>query len=212
MIMSRLLHIEASPRGPESFSSQLAKHFLDAYRQKHDSAVVDVLDLHAEKLPRFDAPAAKAKYSVMSGAEPTDDAARAWREVIGVVDRLKEADVLVISSPMWNFSLPYQLKHWIDVVVQPALTFTFSPESGYKGLVTGRPAVLLLARGGDYSEGTGYEAMDFQTPYLRAILGLMGFTDIHVIMVEPTVMAGPEAADKALAAARGQAGRLARAL
>lgn len=210
--MSQVLHIQASPRGQESFSTRLAGHFIDAYRQDHPDVSVDVLDLFAEELPHFDAPAAKAKYAVLGGGEPADDAARAWREIITVVDRLKAADVLVISSPMWNFSLPYQLKHWIDVVVQPALTFTFSPETGYTGLVTGRPAVLLLARGSDYSIGTGLEEMDFQTPYLRTILGLMGFTDIHVITVEPTVMAGPQQADLALAAGLERAGEIARGL
>ena len=108
--------------------------------------------------------------------------------------------------------MPYQLKHWIDVVVQPALTFTYSPQSGYEGLVTGTPAVLLLARGSDYSAGAGSEEADFQTPYLRTVLGLIGFTDIHVITVEPTLMGGPDEADKALVAAFDRASKLAGSL
>jgi FMN-dependent NADH-azoreductase len=93
------------------------------------------------------------------------------------------------------------LKKYIDILVQPGLTFTYSPAEGYKGLVTGKPALLVLARGGAYGPGTGAESLDLQKPYLETILRFIGFTEIDTILVEPTLMGGREAAAEKLAAA-----------
>jgi FMN-dependent NADH-azoreductase len=211
-IMARVLHVQASPRGAESFSRRAAEQFIEAYLESHPGAEIDVLDVFADALPRFDAPAAKAKYSVLAGQEPADDAARAWKAVIDVVDRLKAADLVLISSAMWNFSIPYRLKQWVDVIVQPALSFSYSPQEGYKGLITGKPAVLILARGGDYSPGSGYEAFDFQKPYLESILGLIGFESIRTIIVQPTLQGGPDVGRQKLDRALAEAAELATSL
>ncbi|MHC4983692.1 MAG: NAD(P)H-dependent oxidoreductase, partial [Planctomycetota bacterium] len=96
-------------------------------------------------------------------------------------------------------------KHYIDVLVQPALTFAYSPEEGYRGLVTARPMVLCLARGGTYGGGSGAEAFDLQRSYLETIFGFIGLADIHTIVVEPTLQAGQEAAEAALEKARAEA-------
>ena len=127
--------------------------------------------------------------------------ALAWEVVAGAVEGFKSADKIVISSPMWNFGIPYRLKQYLDVIVQPGLTFSFSPDAGYSGLVTGRPAMLILARGGEYPAGSEAAAFDFQRPYLETVLRFIGFSDIKAVVVEPTIQAGPEAADKRLAAA-----------
>ncbi|KPK81865.1 MAG: hypothetical protein AMJ81_10265 [Phycisphaerae bacterium SM23_33] len=210
--MARALHIQASPRGAESFSSRVAEGFLQAYLRSHPGAKVEKLDVFGDELPVFEAPAAEAKYSLLAGEKPTGHAARAWKRVIAVVDQLKAADLVLIPAPMWNFAIPYPLKQWVDVIVQPALTFSYSPEEGYKGLITGKLAVLILARGGDYSPGSGYEAHDMQQPYLEFILGFIGFTDIRTITVQPTLQAGPEIGrqklDQAIAEATELAGRL----
>lgn len=190
--MARLLHVQASPRGPESFSARAAEAFVKAYLQGHPQAEVETLEVFAADLPAFDAPAAKAKYSVLAGEEPTDETARVWKRVVEVVDQLKAADVVLISSPMWNFGIPYRLKQWVDVIVQPALTFSYSPEQGYQGLITGRAAVLILARGGDYSSGSGYEKYDMQKPYLDAVLRFIGFADVRSVIVQPTLQGGPD--------------------
>ena len=89
--------------------------------------------------------------------------------------------------PMWNFGIPYKLKQFIDVLVQPGLAFSFSPETGYKGLITGKPAVVIYARGGAYGPGTGMEAYDAQSTYIKQVLGFIGFTSIKEIFVEPTL-------------------------
>ena len=80
--------------------------------------------------------------------------AKAWKRVTGVIERFKSADWYLFSLPMWNFGVPYVLKHLIDVIVQPGLTFSFSPTEGYKGLVTGKKAVAVYARGGAYGSGS----------------------------------------------------------
>lgn len=195
--MARLLHIQASPRGDQSFSIRLAQAFLQRYAELHPDDIVDTLALFEEDLPLFDAPAAKAKYAVLNGERPAGKEAKVWAEVIAVADRFKAADKLMISAPMWNFSIPYRLKQYIDIIVQPAITFSYSPETGYTGLVTGRPAALLLARGGEYLAGTPSEGYDQQRPYLETILRFIGFADITAVTVQPT-LSGAEAADRAL--------------
>jgi FMN-dependent NADH-azoreductase len=95
---------------------------------------------------------------------------------------------------MWNFGIPYRLKHFVDVITQPGLSFSYSPEEGYRGLVTGKPVAVVYARGGEYSSSAGAQAMDFQKPYLEALLKFLGFTTIETVLVEPTLAAPAEAA------------------
>jgi FMN-dependent NADH-azoreductase len=94
---------------------------------------------------------------------------------------------------MWNFGIPYRLKQYLDILVQPTYTFSFSPKEGYKGLVLGKPIVVAYSRGGAYPKGTADEAFDLQTKYFQLILGFIGFTDIRALIVEPT-LAGPDVA------------------
>jgi FMN-dependent NADH-azoreductase len=189
--MAELLHIIASPR-IASYSTRVAKAFLDAYRQVRPADRVEALDLYEADIPSFDAPQAKAKYAVMAGQTPRDEAEAAWVPVIEAINHFKKFDAYVLSSPMWNFSVPYRLKQYIDVIVQPSLTVAFSPDQGYTGLVTGKPLMLILARGGAYQQGNPCETFDFQETYLRGIFGFIGFTDIRAIRIEGTLQKSPE--------------------
>jgi FMN-dependent NADH-azoreductase len=184
--MAKLLHILASPR-VESYSTRVAKAFLDSYRQARPNDRIEVLDLFQADIPPFHAPQAKAKYAVIAGQTPRDEAQAAWQPVIKTIDHFKGFDKYVISSPMWNFGVPYRLKQYIDVLVQPSLTVAYSPDKGYTGLVTGRPLMLILARGGEYRTGNPSETFDFQEPYLRGIFGFIGFTDIRTIHIQGTM-------------------------
>ena len=112
---------------------------------------------------------------------------------------------------MWNFNIPYRLKQYIDILVQPTYTFSFSPDEGYKGLVTGKPLFIAYSRGGEYPVGTEGEAFDFQTKYLQLVLGFIGFTDILTVVVEPTLQGGPDLAKERRAAAIAQAREMAKA-
>ncbi len=189
--MTKLLHILASPR-VESYSTRVAKAFLDAYRQARPHDQIEVLDLFRADIPPFYAPQAKAKYAVMAGQAPRDEAEAAWQPVINTINHFKGFDKYVLSSPMWNFGVPYRLKQYMDVIVQPSLTVAFSPATGYTGLVTGRPLMLILARGGVYQTGNPCETFDFQETYLRAIFGFIGFTDIQAIHIQGTLQNKPE--------------------
>ena len=196
--MSRILHLRASPRGQESFSIRAAEAFLGSFLAVHKDCQCETLDLFSAEIPEFRAPAAKAKYAVMAGQTPTGEAERAWKPVLDTINHFKSADAYVVSSPMWNFGIPYRLKDYLDVIVQPGLTFSYSPQAGYQGLVKGKAMVLVLARGGAYGSGTGGEAYDHQVTYLRTIFGFIGFSDIRTVLVEPTMMGGPQAAEAAL--------------
>lgn len=196
--MARLLHIQASPMGDRAYSLRAVRVFLEAYLAANPNDQIETLALWQADLPAFDATAASGKYKVMRGLDHSPEEARAWRRVIETIDQLKAADKVVVSSGMWNFSIPYRLKQYIDIVVQPGLTFSFDPEKGYTGLVTGRPLQCVLASGGDYPAGTPMAGYDFQRPYLETIFGFMGFTDIRTIRVEGTLSAaGPENLEKA---------------
>jgi len=209
--MAKLLYIEASPRKDRSYSIQVAREFLAAYGAAHPKDEIDTLDLWRTDLPAFDGETINAKYAILHGQQHSPAQAQAWGRVVETARRFKAADKYLLSLAMWNFGIPYKLKHYFDVLVQPSLTFSFSPAEGYKGLVTGKPAVVIYASGGAYAGGSGTESMDFQKPYVELILGFMGFKDIRRIVVEPT-MADPKALEKTIAAAKEEARALARAL
>jgi FMN-dependent NADH-azoreductase len=189
--MAKLLHILASPRA-ESYSTRVAKAFLDSYREARPDDQIEALDLFQADIPPFNAPEAKAKYAVMAGQTPRDEAEAAWQSVIKTTNHFKGFDKYLLSSPMWNFGIPYRLKQYIDVIAQPGLAFSFSPGKGYTGLVTGRPLMLILARGGAYQTGNPLETFDFQETYLRSVFGFIGFTDIRTVLIQGTLQNKPE--------------------
>lgn len=209
--MSKLLYIEASPRKDRSASIEVAQSFVSAFSEKNADNTVETLDLWNTVLPEFDGDSINAKYRVMHGENPTPEETAAWEVITQIVDQFKAADHYLFSSPMWNFSIPYKLKHYIDVISQPGLTWSYAPESGYEGLVTGRSVTLVLARGGEYSSNIEAQAMDFQKRYIEMILGFIGFKEINTVLIEPT-LTDAESKAKAIAIAKGEVNALARQL
>ena len=207
--MSRLLYINSSPRGERSYSNRLSDAFLAEYRESHRQDEVAFVDVFTKDLPTFDGLALQAKYSILHGQKHSPEELDAWTAVENVIKEFKSADKYLVSAPMWNFGIPYRLKQYLDILVQPGYTFSFSPEEGYKGLVTGKPLCLALARGGEYATGTPAESYDLQKSYLQVIFGFMGFTEIKTIVVEPTLARGPETAQQKLQTAVEQARKLA---
>ncbi len=204
--MALLLYIESSPRKKRSASIQVAQAFIKSYTDAHPNNEVIYLDLWDLDMPEFDHDTIDAKYSIMQGNAQTEAQRKAWRNIEELIAQFKKADKYLFSIPMWNFSIPYKLKHYIDLIVQPSYTFSFSPEQGYQGLVTGKPAALICARGGKYGAGSGAEFLDLQVNYMETFLKFIGFTSIQEILVEPTV--GPEK-DKVIEAAKQKAAELA---
>jgi FMN-dependent NADH-azoreductase len=201
--MSTLLYFESSPRKERSKSISVAKAFIETYKAEHPGDEVVTLDLWEKKLPEFDGYTIDAKYQVLHGQGFDANQQAAWQAVVDVCDEFKSADKYLFSLPMWNFGIPYKLKHYIDVLAQPGQTFSFNPASGYSGLVTGKPVAVVYARGGAYGSDAA-KGMDLQKGYMDLLLGFIGFTEVHSIMVEPT-LAGPEDVAKTEAAAIAQA-------
>lgn len=191
--MKRILHIQASPMAELSYSKAVTTAFIDSCTQVHPQDRVRTLELFKVRLPAFDGDIIRAKYAIMHGKPHSNEQKKAWDQVLRVIRQFKNADKYVFSVPMWNFGIPYRLKHYLDLIIQPGETFTFSPQEGYKGLVTGKPVMVVYARGGEYPAGSPFEAYDLQKKYLELALRFIGFTDIRSIVVEST-LSGPEKA------------------
>lgn len=188
--MTKILHIEASPRGARSGSSQLATWFLDACRKADSGAEIETLNVFDADLPPFAADAAHAKFAPIFQEEVSEEQATIWDDVKARIAEFDACDKLVVSCPMWNFGIPYALKHYLDIIIQPILTFGYDFEKMmHVGLLLNRPVQLLLTRSstppGDYG--------DFQLPYLRYALGSIGLRDIRAITAWQTTQPTAEA-------------------
>ncbi len=181
--MATLLYIKASPRDQRSHSHTVAQNFLSAYQQKNPQDKIVTIDLFKQSLPEFDNFAAESKYAIMHGKEKTAEQVKKWSQIEKIIEQFKSADKYLISTPMWNFGIPYKLKHYIDIIVQPGYTFTVT-NTGYKGTIGNKPLCLILARGGSYENDS---LIAFQKKYLEFILGFIGFTDIKTIIYQPTL-------------------------
>lgn len=184
--MARLVYVESSPRKERSSSIRVASAFLDAYRAAHAGDDVETLDLWSLGLPEFDGATIAAKYSLLGGQAHSPEEARAWSEVVAVFERFARGDKYLFSVPMWNFGIPYKLKQFIDVITQPGLAFTVEPGVGFKGLLAGRPGVVIYARSGRYGEAPGPEQGDYQSSYFDFLLRFIGIGPVERIFVEPT--------------------------
>lgn len=184
--MAKLLWIQSSPRGSESFSRQIALQFVKSYETAHPGDDCEIVDIWNLRLPEVSGIVLAARYQAMRGEIPRKHEARAWKKVSNMATHFSSADKYLFSVPMWNFALPYRLKHYLDVITQPGLTFAYSPEQGYCGLVRGKPVCVIYARGESYAPGSGNEGMDFLQPYTETLLRFIGFSDINQIIMEPT--------------------------
>lgn len=208
--MANLLYVESSPRKQRSASIEVARAFLDAYRASHSDHTIETIDVWNLALPEFDGAAIEAKYAGIEGRERTDEQKRVWKTIESLARPFKEADTIVISAPMWNWGIPYKLKHLIDVVSQKDILFTFD-ERGLLGLLTGKKAVLVLAKGIDYAPESASRSWDVQTSYLTVWLNSNGITDITLIPVEKTLF-GPEVDQGSRDAAKARAIDVARGI
>ncbi|MHC4287996.1 MAG: FMN-dependent NADH-azoreductase [Planctomycetota bacterium] len=188
--MQKLLYIQASPRKERSKSTQVASAFLESYQKSHADDTVETLNIFEEDLPSFDGLKVQAKYTILHGKEHTPEERQAWDAIEKIITHFKSADKYVLSLPMWNFSIPYRLKQYIDILVQPGYTFSVG-ENGYEGLVKNKPVLVVYARGGAFPEGSGMEAFDMQKKYMELFLGFIGFENIQSIVVGPTLQGEP---------------------
>jgi FMN-dependent NADH-azoreductase len=201
-----LLHVIGSPR-KRSASHQVANAFVEAWTKKHADASIDELDVWSVDLPAFDGPVIEAKYAGLEGRSLDAEQAAAWQTVRALADRFRQADVILFSVPMWNFGIPYRLKHLIDVISQKDVLFTFD-ENGLNGTLGGRKVVTIAARGVQLGPDFPPDSYDFQTTYMAMWARMVGITDICTISVEKTLF-GPEADTESREAASAEARDLA---
>ena len=183
--MAKLLHLACSPRA-DSESAAGARVFLDGFRKARPDWDVDAWDLWHEAMPEFAGPIVEAKYARMKGQAFTDPQRQRFAEAERMATRLALADRVLISTPMWNFGIPYKLKQWFDIIIQPGLTFRFDPSQGYLPLLKDRPTVVILASGGDFATGMNRGRTDMATPYLREALRFIGISDVRFVPIGPT--------------------------
>ena len=194
----KLNFIECSPRGSRSHSSKIANEYMEQAKKNISGLEIRHINLWNENLPEFNGDMLNAKYSVISGENPSGEQESAWGSVKSIFDTFNDADHYLFSVPMWNFNIPYKLKHYIDIVTQPGMSWSYSPDDGYKGLMTDKTATVIYATGDGYSEGTGFESFDLQKPYVNLWLTFLGFKKIDKVIIDRTLFDAETAEKKAL--------------
>lgn len=186
--MARLLYVEGSPRKERSHSNAVAKEFVAAYRAAHPADTVETVDVFGADLPTFDGDTISAVYDIKQGNDVAPERKAAWKAVKTHAEKFAGFDKYVFSVPMWNFGVPYAVKHYIDVVTQPDITFKIG-DNRYEGLCSG-PALVISARGGEYNPSMpgGY---DYEAPYMSLWCGFVGLTP-EDLLIQPTAAKGPE--------------------
>lgn len=172
----RLLRIDSSAR-KASVTRQLTARFAEEWKMKHPNGDVMHRDVSTPALPLItdDWSATNPEASTPS---PAQQSYLATSDEL--IEELRAAETIVIGAPMYNFSIPSSLKAWIDQIVRIGKTFSYG-SNGLRGLLEKKKVVVITARGGAYEKGTATEALDFQVPYLRHILGFIGLTDVTFI-------------------------------
>ena len=191
--MSRILLITSSPRGADSLSARFATEIAEGLKAR-SGRTVTARDLVADPLPHITPAYIHGRATPPDSRSPEQGEATALAQTL--VDEVQAADIIVLASGMINFGPSSQLKAWFDYVTWPGVTFKYD-NSGVEGLLTGKKVYLLTAAGGVFSEGA-YAPLDYQSGYLKHLLGFIGLTDVEHLRVEG-VAYGPEAAKTAIA-------------
>ena len=194
----KLLHVDSSVLGTHSVSRQLTAEVVAEWRKSHPNTTVEYLDLAVDAPNHFSADALGIK--VGAQANPTEAERRENAVSERLVSQFLGADVIVIGAPLYNFTVPTQLKAWIDRLAQAGRTFTYT-DKGPVGLAGGKTVIVVSTRGGVYSTSEAGQAAEHQESYLKVVFGFFGITDVRFVRAEGVAM-GDEARGKALAAAR----------
>lgn len=192
--MTTLLQIQSSLFSSRGHSSQLASDFVSAWRENHPETRIQIRDLAQAPLPHLD----EERFTAF--LTPPENRTAAQHKQVGLSDELiaeiKQADMIVIGLPMYNFGIPSTLKAYFDHIARAGVTFRYT-ENGPEGLLTGKKAYIFAARGGQYA-GT---ALDSQTTYVRDFLNFLGITSVEFVYAEGLNM-GIDTKEKALTIAK----------
>ncbi len=181
--MPTLLNIQSSPRGADSLSRILSQEFLTEWQRRNSKdGTIIVRDLADSRLPFVGVPWIGGIFL------PAEQRSAEQQQALDISDELIAelfaADYILIGTPMYNFTVPANLKAWIDLVVRPRMTHSGPPER--KGLVTGKRCTVIIASGGIYDEGLPAAASDYESGYLKRILAFIGITDVEVVLAGGT--------------------------
>jgi len=179
----QVLHLNCSGSDERSWTGIASNVFFKSYKAKYPHHKIQEVNLWEKDLLQYNLSHVASKMRMVVGEEEPGDKENLVA-IEEMITTLFSADKLVISNPMWNYGVPYVLKQYIDCTVQPGLTFQ-ETKNGPRGLLTGRPLLLITSSGGDYTK-PDMARLDFQVPYLKAIFGLIGFTDVRHIYVKNT--------------------------
>jgi FMN-dependent NADH-azoreductase len=200
----KLLHIDSSILGDHSASRQLSGAIVKRLTAANPSVDVARYDLASEPIGHLTGP----EFMALRGAQSQDAAtSESAARNAKALDDFLAADVIVIGAPMYNFSLPSQLKAWLDRLMVAGKTFRYTA-GGAEGLATGKRVIVASSRGGFYGEGQPAAVLDHQESYLKAFFGFLGITDVTFIRAEGLAV-GPEAQKAAMAAAAAEVEKLA---
>ena len=196
----KLLQVDSSILGSASTSRALTAEITAEWLRANAGTAIEILDLAQDAPGHFSADSLGSKIGVQ--AEPTETQKRENAVSERLVSQFLAADVIVIGAPLYNFSVPTQLKAWIDRLAQPGRTFKYT-EKGPQGLAAGKTVIVASTRGGVYSTSAGGQAMEHQESYLKTVFGFFGITDVRIVRAEGLAM-GDAAKSAAIAAAREQ--------
>jgi FMN-dependent NADH-azoreductase len=195
--MKKILTITSSAKGENSFSNKLSTAIVEKLQTQFAGSSLQQRNLGKSPLPHLSELHLAAFFTPEHLQTATD------KEVIKIsnsaINEVKEADIILISVPLYNFGIPSTLKSWIDHIARAGITFTYT-ENGPEGLIKNKKVYLVIASGAVYSDGP-MKPFDFTESYLRAVLGFLGMTDITVFRVEGTAI--PEIKDTAISKALG---------
>ena len=202
----KILHIDSSITGERSVSRQLSALIVARLggSEQHEVTYRDVV---AEDLPHFTAVTAPSAHPLSKAVPVLDQAQQAKRDASdAIVKEFIEADTVVIGVPMYNFTLPSELKAWLDRIVIPGTTFKPGP-NGPEGLAGGKRVILAIARGGYYGEEAAFQAAEHAESLLRTAFGFIGVVSIETVIAEGLNIA--DARENAVASARDAAQQIA---
>lgn len=194
--MKKLLHIDSSVLGLHSVSRQLSAAVVDRLRRATPDLQVSYRDLSSTPLSHLSGAHLAA---AQGAASPSADVALELAAGQVVLDEFLASDTVVLGAPMYNFTIPSQLKAWIDRIVVAGKTFKYGPQ-GPEGLAGGKRVIIAISRGGFYGPGTPAAALEHLESYLRGVFGFIGVTQLEFISADG-IQVGPEHREKALTSA-----------
>jgi FMN-dependent NADH-azoreductase len=191
----KLLHIDSSVLGPHSVSRQVSGAIVDRLRQETPGLDITYRDLSLTPLAHLSG----SHLAAAQGAPPEAALAQDIAAGQAVMDEFLAADIVVLGAPMYNFTIPSQLKAWIDRIVVAGKTFKYSAQ-GVEGLAGNKRVIIAISRGGFYGAGTPAAVGEHLETYLRWVFGFIGVANPEFISADGIQM-GPEHREKALAGA-----------